>query len=336
VLFTGTCTDNPRNDIQHDCPVWRKIKPLVNKVATDTNKRKTKLETHERQRFIDQFLSGELSYYEFMSLKVFELVSGRFCTCHSWWYGAKGGCITVCGVGDHVGDKIAEGGLATVLSDNMLRMFRVDTLQELVNAIAAKVGRAPDIRIVDFEQLKESVGGEYQVIPEKDYTPNQLLWVKLIRKAVPAWYHRSYDKTTYLKVIAIAARNRVVRLGQGPAWAWTDGASSVTVNTEFLDMQEFDERGFTNLGALLLHELSHGERSDMTHVHSSDFYRDFHDCTLATLGDFVRTCVMNLPAMIEQAGRTVTKKMLKTQDQKAKAQARLGTFETQVAAVKPK
>lgn len=325
-----------RNDIQHDCPVWRKIKPLVNKVATDTNKKKTKLDNHERQRFIDQFLSGELGYYEFLALKVFELVSGRFCTGHSWWYGASGNCITICDVGDHVGDKIAENRLATVLSTGMLRMFRVDTLQELVDVIAEKVGRPSNVHVTDFEQLKASVGGDYQIIPEKEHTPNQILWLKLIRKAATVWYDRSYNKTTYLKTIGQAARARVVRLGRGPAWAWTDGVSSVTITAEFLDKQEFDERGFTNVAAILLHELCHGDRSDTTHVHSSDFYRDFHDCSLTLLGDFSRTCVMNLPAMLDQAGRAVTKKMLKTQDKQAAAKDKLAEFEGRTAALSAK
>lgn len=305
-----------RNDIQHDCPVWTKIKPFVSERVTAQSKSKSKLTDGERARLITQFLTGELNWWDFCRLRVLELVNGR-CTTPSVVF-TCGHTITWCKARDPIGDKLQQQGVAQVLSASVLNDFGVDNLQELVEK--CDLPEYAKFTVVEFEDLAASLKSDHKILAEKEHRSNEKVWLRLIRKCG--------------QEIATIAKRRADMSGQSRRYyigtslsrkGWTDGSTWIAVAREWLEERPFNVQGFGEVGALLLHEYVHDDCDTDTHVHGPEFYAAYHDASEA-IARFAYCCLVNFPSIMTAEGRKIGKRALRNLDSAAKSDSALAKF----------
>ena len=149
-----------RNDIQSDCPVWRKIKPLVNRMATRTNTRTKSLNDDARQRLADQIRSGELDLndYENLKLRVITGVTGRHFSISNLLDAKK---VTIAPLGDPIGERIHLSDRAFVIAEPTLERFGFATAEQFIGFLCERVPdwlrKSPGI--LDFKKLKSEIEG---------------------------------------------------------------------------------------------------------------------------------------------------------------------------------
>ena len=129
-----------RNDLDQQCPVWRKIRPFLAKKARAKIERKPALNDGERQRLANLWVQGEIGANA-GTLRLFTDVTGRHWTLDSMrkarvW--GKRATATVAKKGDLKGDRVMQKGSAFVFADDTLERFGVGTVEDLLKIIRAK------------------------------------------------------------------------------------------------------------------------------------------------------------------------------------------------------
>jgi len=326
-----------RNDIQSDCPVWRKVKPFLNRQATNENLKTKALDDDARQRLADQMVRGELGWGDVQDKRLITAVNGRQYAvshlCKSW---GTSGRISNAPKGDVLGDKLFQAGVAFIVADETLDRFGVDNVPKLLDKIEEVFDRNHTYDMyrmdyVPFETLTKGMDSTYVPIDEKQLRPTELVWLRLLE------YHK-YSLRLAKEVYKYAnlpgsPRQRRIMIGQGPADGWTDGRTYVVIGRDFLAAQDFSVKGFNAVGNLLLHEFCHDDLDTGTHVHSFEFYQKFHDCS-DSIGLFVDDCVNTLPKFMQHIEKKLTKRQLRGQDKLVASQKAAANFDERVAARK--
>ena len=303
-----------RNDIQSDCPVWRKIKPLVNQMATRTNTRTKSLNDDARQRLADQIRGGEIGLddYENLKLKVITGVTGRHFSIDNL---LRASAVTVAPLGDPIGERIHLSNRAFVIAEPTLERFGFATARQLVRFM---LKRAPDWfsdspRILDFEKLKSEIDDQYELLPEGELTSKERIWLSLARFM---WQELKLVECDGYPQCA----DRTMHIGQGPAHGWTDASSYVALGRGFLQRQNVDLDGIVAACPVLIHEACHEEADLTAHAHDQAFYEMFHDALHRWQPAMVVKAVNELPRILAFEGKRMTKTQLKRAD--ALAQSR--------------
>lgn len=298
-----------RNDIQSDCAVWRKVKPLINRYATQANTKAKSLNDDARQRLADQIRYGEMELtWEAMELKLITGVTGRQFSIASLLQASR---ITVSPQGDPAGERLHLSDRAFVIAEPTLERFGFTTAQQLIDFLLGQIPRwfksHPRI-VIDFETLKSEINSHYELLPRSKLRPNEKVWLLLADSMWRAM--RSYN---------YRHPNRTLHVGQGPANGWTDASSYVAIEREFLNGQNVDLKGLVAVSALLIHEVCH-EVADLTaHAHDQTFYELFHDTLHQWQPAMVAAAFSRLPSILANEGRRMTKAQLKQADTKARS-----------------
>jgi len=270
----------------------------------------------ERSRLIAQFVTGEMKWWDFCRLKVLELVNGK-CTTPNVVF-TTGRTITWCKARDPIGDKLQQDGIAQVLCESVLSDFGVDSLEELV--VKCDLPHYAKFTIAQFEDLAKALRSDHKLLAVKDYCPNELVWLRLMEKC-------GHEIVSIVKQFSdVACKERQYMIGSSLSLAgWTNGCSWIAIAREWLMKQPFNVQGFGNVGALLLHEYIHGAPDSETHVHSPEFYEDYHNASKA-ISRFAYCCLSYFPQIMQSEGRKVSKRALRNLDSVAKADAALAKF----------
>lgn len=297
-----------RNDIQHDCDVWSRVKKVVDMRAAAKTTGKKALTDDERQRIADRILTGEMCLDEAITLKLITAATGRqypiaeLLASHSWKQ------VSNSPKGNRKADKLMKGKVALVIADETLDRFHVKTVLALRNKF--KVLDTADwhdwnrMSFTPFEQLTAGMSDQYDMLDDDDLSPNQHLWLRLIAKGV---YRMKCEDS--------AAAHRRIRVGiSKTADGWTDGATYICVNKRFIDKLDFDVKGFITMGHLLLHEMCHHSPDLEDHDHDQAFFEEFHDHSDG-VADFASTLLACLPTVCEALKKKLTNTMLHNQNQ---------------------
>jgi hypothetical protein len=284
-----------RNDIQSDCPVFRRIAAKVNQQATARNLGSQSLDEAARTRLAHQARDGELPYQTFRKLKLLTAVTGRQ---HALEH-VRVHRFTEAPEGCPRGDKVHRLGGTFVLSDETARRFRSADPASFVAWLAGYSGKP--LTFVPFEEASRGLSGRYVVLDPKQCTPTERVWLRLCEDA-----RLLTDRGLYRWRFAVGESDT--------ADGWTDGKSFVAVSRAFLRKQKFDAGGVTALGLLLLHELCHDEADMGAHPHDQDFYERFHDGAVRQLPLFVERVLGSIPQVVKAEGRRATREQLKTSD----------------------
>lgn len=318
-----------RNDVQSDCLVWKAIKTVVDKKATESNRSKKTLSDDQRRRMLRQLVTGELSYDEVADRPLIKLCTGKCVTLASLALASGSLPVSVCRTNDRIGDALTRRGMATVLSEETLDWFGAGDLRAFVSRVKTIRNEAghrcdpTDLSVVTpFEKIAKRISNVHTLEKLEDATENQQLWITIARKGMYVFSEALRKPSTWAHSTHTTADYRRIELGESAtSLGWTDGSSYVAVSKLFLSGIAFTLEGFGQLGALLLHEWCHQDPDIDDHDHDQAFYEKFHD-NAGTIGHFVQACLQNLPAILDANKRKMSKVMLKQQDRLAQTTQR--------------
>lgn len=296
-----------RNDIQSDCPVWKKVRPLLNQWATSNNVKSKCLNDDARQRLADQIRSGELDLNTWANrkLRLITGVTGRQFSIGDFLVAEH---VTAAPQGDRVGEKLHLSGRAFVVADITLERFGVSSVKELVDFFNKRLpdwakGQMP--ASLSFKKLAKEVDSRYELLAEADLTPNQRVWLELAQTMSWALNVPGEDGVPQVRKLCI---------GEGPALGWTDAVSYTAVGREFLETLDLNISGIVALSAVLIHEACHVDSDLEGHDHDQAYYERFHDVLHKCQPAMVARAVASLPKILEDQGRRLTKRQLKEAD----------------------
>jgi hypothetical protein len=119
-----------------------------------------------------------------------------------------------------------------------------------------------------WAEARETLDSSHYIVPEDDLTILERVWLEALNDM-----QRGFRDKTKRKLVVGESES---------ANAWTDGATYIAFNREWLGSRPLINKGravFSSVmaAALLLgHELCHDDNS-LTQGHTPDFYREYHD-----------------------------------------------------------
>lgn len=309
-----------RNDIQSSCPVWRKIRPMVDTWAAQRISKKRSLDDSQRYNLRLRWVRGESQAKELHLAALFTAVTGRHYTLGQVGDYDFNFRLTFAPKGDVCGDTIHRQKIAFVLSTTILDDMGFADGGEFArwaktqHICGQRIWSRPR-ELVSFSKLVEGLNTTFTLLDDKELTPKEQLWMRVLRDA-------SYHASRQLPADAIENfTNRKFVLGESTmAEGWTDAESFVAISRNYMRDLKFDVSSFTKLGGLTLHELCHQNPDFSEHDHDQTFYEKFHDYSEKFVSSFVDRCVNRFPAIFEQERRRLSKEQLKTLDKVTKIQ----------------
>jgi hypothetical protein len=303
-----------RNDIQSDCPAWRRIRKAVDRRATRGNTKKATLDDGGRQRLADQLRFGELPQGEAQRLKLFTDVCGRHWSLNqlAWQYRCQHGRFSSAPKGDRMGDRLHQGKVAFVFATETLDRFEVENAEQLNGFMRGWYGGYEGSfkgEWVPMAELAKAYDPRYLLVDSKDMTPNE----RRIMQAMGHWAERCIG-------MAMERKGRALLLGSSDAaLGWTDGQTHIVLDRKYLVDNSTSLRGWLEIGTTVLHEYCHDAPDTAEHVHGAEFYQSFHDHS-PLAHDFALRAFQAMAAMLEREGKNTRKRMLRDQDLLAKAE----------------
>lgn len=312
-----------RNDIQSNCPVWRRIHPLLNKAGLAQMRERGSLDDDGRQRLVDRILRGEATWTEIGKANVVTLVNGRHITlprlCASKHF-------TVAPRGDRLGGAIHDAGTTVVLSEETLARFHVDSgeafhalLKKKASSILGHRHSAPPA-FTAYATLAANYDAKFLILPEKSLTPLERVWVDLLnREAHSFTWCRAGEQEHQ-------SQRRIVIGKSDAADGWTDGSTYVAINRAWLADQELDITGIVNVTLLLLHEFSHEGSTQQGCDHEMTFYENYHANVQGRLTQVVTQLLGKVEQVLATHKRRLNKRQAQTQDRIEGMRARVEKF----------
>jgi hypothetical protein len=273
-----------RNQVLSSCPVWKRIKAVVEKSAgVEKVKKKRVLSDDERVNMIERLCAGELSCYDAMKAKLFVDVSG-----YAWSANEiakeKFPCWSCAPRGDQRGDKLMQRNLAIVLDEEIVALFdckQQDLFSEKWSTpngnFSLMYGITPPFR--KFSELAKDANVKHSIIPRDKWRKSELAWQRII-ETMQGVMSRNY----WRRGGDVSPRNILIG-SSDVAEAWTDGVSYIAFGQEFLQVLNWRYEGrpvvrsLIAVASVLVHELCH-DGDSTTQVHSPEFYKAFHDMNL--------------------------------------------------------
>ena len=303
-----------RNDIQSTCPVWQRIGEVLQKLAGDSFTADKVYSDAEIER-----ISTLLSTKQYINKSVFEAkiirsVTGRMYSMRQLCNALnKYNYFTSAPDGSRVGDKLQRSGMAFVVADSTLKLFKADRFVDLVDrwiyhgafGFTSVMYKLKD-KYSAFKALTQGYRDDYETFDSSDCSKTQQAWLHiadLIIELMPSAY------STEPARIAMCGESAV-------ATAWTDGRTYIAYDKVFLNSLPFTLEGVLRLGFVTLHELQHSVPDTDKHSHDQSFYEDFHDACLSIGGSDAANFAQAISAAYRQLPATL--KRLKLAEAKAK------------------
>jgi hypothetical protein len=321
-----------RNDIQSDCPVWKRISKLVDKKGIEKAV-STKSMTPAARDMLGNKLRHDLEHMTAADAVVFVkrvLLDTRVMTATTGTHyqakgirGYAGGRIAVAPKGDRLGDKLHKEKVAFILATETLERFdfpRGDTdrfdgaesadernFNSLISLIdlfkqAARTHLGYryrdlfDLIPVNFEDMTSGMSRTHVEVSEEKLTAKEEIWLKVIEANQES--------------IIVRGRNlkmRKIRIGSSDsAQGWTDGVSHITIAREYLKSRDFTLRHLFEVGALLLHEYVHDGPDTAEHNHGQEFYESF-EASVECIGWFTENALLNMASLLRGESRKMSK-----------------------------
>jgi len=321
-----------RNDVQADCPVWKRIRKVVDQNAKDANVRKPQLDEGARERLAFQWVNEPELRPELRTAPLFTDTQGRNWSVQRMqnFFGraSAGGCIlTVAAAGDNRADKLMQQKRAFVLSHDTLDRFSVSNAEQLLAMLQVKERYWTPFAnwsVEPFDTLARELSSNYALLPATEWKPMEKTILKLLDGSQHAWICTlpSAEGMTYQELHKM---HRTFYVGiSDAANAWTDGKTYVALNRDLLSRAGTTYEGLLHLAQVVVHEFTHEEASTAAHLHTPEFYQNYHD-SMETVRTLANHLWQNLPKALEALGKRLTRRQLKDRDKEARATKALGT-----------
>lgn len=254
-----------RNEVLHDCPVMENINVIVkaNRVKK-TRKQAKRLDAYERVAALGDLRDGIQSYDDLKNVGLFYTTSGRSLTFRDilnnplpWSFAAHG---------DVIADKLMQAGQALVIDRRQLDELSYTGSDKGFFAWLTRAERyGPKWDKVErmyrpYHDLRSNFNETATFVPPQK-------WTKVEKRLVRV-----------LEGFDIWGGRRIV-IGLADAYnAWTDGQSFIALERGFVRRHHLTcAASSASFFAVMIHELAHTERTNGTHVHGEEFYRNFHN-----------------------------------------------------------
>lgn len=319
-----------RNEIKSTCPVWNRIRKVIDRHSDRHAAKSKSLDDGERAALLKRLVAKTLTEDLAERVQIITAATGRHYTIGRTADIRFGYRVTFGPLGCPVADRIHRSNTAFVVADRLLRDTRLSA-EEFCRLLDETPGGWGDHsrELLDFESLAAGMNTTFAIISENKYTARERFWMALINSArydlgrLTAQVHAKFDSgEEALDTDSLAAAyegtmemKRTILLGEGPANGWTDGRSYIAINREYMSATPLTLEGFVLMGTLLIHEYCHLNPDIGAHDHDQAFYESYHDLSRTALGVFVNKCISYSPRVSAQQLRKLTKKENQLQDQ---------------------
>jgi hypothetical protein len=303
-----------RNEVMSDCPVWKKVKPIVNQRAASRVSKQPALTDAGRQRIANQLLDGECPD-NLLELRIITDVTGRHWALgqlrsHEWnntWSDAP--------QGNQRGDKIMQNKLGFVVGEATLDRFRMSDSATLLRLLSKYRDTLQTFRHKHFAELAPTLNEQFDIVPESQYHLQEQLVLQVLRYAYRGCPNSPADG------LSAYFQRRKLLLGESPvANGWTDGSTYVAISRDYIRKQGIGIGAWAAYGTLLIHELCHDDADAGSHIHTPEFYAKYHEWSRTQLAGFVARCLQNVPRAQVQLQKRATKQQLCNQTKVEQAQ----------------
>jgi hypothetical protein len=267
-----------RNDIMGKCPVWRRIKSVIDERGEEQVKQKKVLSDEEQLNVIHRLVSREMKPYEAYNIRFLKDTTGKA------WSPAmlvKNGVNTysVAERGSVAADRVMQQGEVVVFSQDCIDRFETPVMEVFKTYPVFKDKPAPDY--VAFDVLSAGVDLKCTRLNKAKWSPREKAWQALIQRMMTAVCSWQYDREAQKGGRFLERRNIEIGISSS-AKAWTDGQSYVAFARDYLRYKKMMHHGalyvpdVAEVLNVLIHELCH-DNDSRDGEHSPDFYREYHD-----------------------------------------------------------
>ena len=297
-----------RNDIMSDCPVWRRIKSLIQKesdlrigkspkTALSGSQRDHVLKLLDDHVKVGQSIDDSPKLAGWWDMKLFQLTNRKRLSFDDL-RGRVNLPWSVARQGLQKADAVMErrGGLG--FSEPLLEQLDIgsvvafsDWLKNVVKLSSQLPWRERcldglnRIRCVDFDTLTHGMDDHHELLTPKQLNKKEAIWLDVMREMCRgSWYAvekleaASTGDSSFNDVPVIRRTfGREIMLGASDtAHGWTDGTSYIAIERKFINKLPYSLQGISDLVCLLLHEMCHDSGSAGTHEHGVEFYETYH------------------------------------------------------------
>lgn len=275
-----------RNDILATCKVWRKIKAVVDASGKKEVTRRATLTEDEQENIINRIVTHDLRVSDADGIRFLRDVTGKAWT-PAQVRRSRFEAYSVAKRGNVYGDKLMQTGKAIVFDEGCLALFECEP-----NEVFKKFPFSGMPSFATLDSLTSGISSTGTILPKKQWKPTEKVWSAVARRMQHYLSQSRWDEIQRQYVYDYKARR--IDIGTSDvANGWTDGSTYIAIGREFLKGLTMFKRGvpninaFTKVALLLVHEACHNTDS-RENVHSPDFYREYHDLTMKSVGWMVQ------------------------------------------------
>lgn len=335
-----------RNDIQSDCPIWKRVNKLLQDKSMEKAKRSAPLSDHERGFFVQQLVSGEVKFSALRETRILTDVTNSH---HPLKKLENVTSFSIARQGDRVAEMAHTRKMAFVMSQECADRFGVTTPGEFVALVKrlkdldnAWNGIARNLLPIERAEFDKTISSHHEPLKDSELDKSELIALRAIREGAKALVAEGVYSDRWKEKVGEtfcdASTNqphtaRKISAGvSDTANGWTNGTSDIWINRSILKKMKQGLSGYMQVSALLLHEYIHREASTGTHDHGVDFYECFHEYSMRT-SVLQKASAAMLKSMISQLraeGNNLSNILSALEDDMAKADSvGLGAFSSE-------
>jgi hypothetical protein len=325
-----------RNDIQSDCPVWKRVNKRLQDQTLARAKKSAPLTESERGFYAQQLASGEVDFSTLKDTRVLTDVTNSH---HPLKKLRNVTSFSVANVGDRVAEMAHTRKMAFVLSTECIERFGVSTPSEfhtLLKKLGQKDGSwrwiADRLVAIPRAEFDKTISSHHEPLKDSELDKAELLALRAIREGAKALYDEGVYSDRWKEKIGETfcdgpsrrPRNaRKITAGvSDTANGWTNGTSDIWINRKILKKMKDGLAGYMQVSALLLHEYIHREASTGTHDHGIEYYETFHEYSMRTkvLQKASAAMMKSMISQLRAEGKNATSMVSALEDDIVKAQ----------------
>lgn len=312
-----------RNDIQSDCPIYKKITKLLKDESAADVKRNKPMDENARIYHSKQLMAGESDLKTMLKQRLITDVTNSH---HPLEILMKKTAISAAPRGDMLAETAHTRGLAFVMSNECLERFGVETIEEFVQdmqQLFADNGYPNSLHAlkpIDAKTFGKVISSSHIPLKPSELNPAERLALSFLNEASKTMHYYGHwmDRQHNLSVFSDIREPRKVHVGRSEtALAWTNGTSDIWFDRDFL-MRNFKSgfRGMTVLANTMLHEYIHREADTASHEHGIEFYEAFHEYSLRTpiVTMTVERLMSKLSSEVKKGNKALKSESMKFED----------------------
>lgn len=312
-----------RNDVTSSCPVFSKIKAELKKHSDQESSKTRKLTDAQRHYICEQIAAGIITEEDF-DKPIFTDVEGRRFSLEKFanalW--RQNNTLLVCKKGDRFAIRVKQQGMAFCMAQETVESLGCKNAEQVIQTLRDAVAdlhfqgmtnwKAQSLR-AHLAETKPAAVEDFRHLVTKEYEPLDPAKLPKTRKVLLD----AIRKSSYYIAREMGVAFRQIRPGQSDlAHAWTDGSSTIWVETRQFSLLTKGYKGCARMAALLAHEYLHSGPDTETHEHDGEFYERFHNVVIDTdlIGRAADSMMGYLANAARKDSRSPTKTILKFED----------------------